>query len=131
MLEKARTEARMFCPSRAVGFLQPGQRVLLRYQAYPYQKFGHYDGVLENISRSAINPSALPSQLTGLTSLFGSSEPVYSITVSLKSQTITAYGAPVALQAGMLLEADVVIERRRLVEWVLDPLYTLTGKWQG
>jgi membrane fusion protein len=127
----AQLEAHMFCPSRAVGFLRPGQRVLLRYQAYPYQKFGHYDGVLENISRSAINPSALPTQLAGLTSLFGSSEPVYSITVSLKSQTITAYGAPVPLQAGMLLEADVVIERRRLIEWVLDPLYTLTGKWQG
>ena len=40
-------------------------------------------------------------------------------------------GKPVPLQPGMQLEADVLIERRRLVEWVLDPLYTLTGKWSG
>ena len=34
----------------------------------------------------------------------------------------------VDLQAGMQLEADIPLETRRLYEWVLDPLYTLTGK---
>jgi membrane fusion protein len=29
----------------------------------------------------------------------------------------------------MQLEADVLIEKRRLIEWVLDPIFTLTGKW--
>jgi membrane fusion protein len=33
------------------------------------------------------------------------------------------------LQPGMQLEADVLIERRRLIEWVLEPLFTLTGGW--
>jgi len=37
----------------------------------------------------------------------------------------------VPLQAGMQLEADVELETRRLYEWVLDPLYTLTGKQHG
>jgi len=41
------------------------------------------------------------------------------------------YGKPVALQPGMQLEADVLIENRKLIEWVLDPLYTLTGKIHG
>jgi membrane fusion protein len=31
----------------------------------------------------------------------------------------------------MQLEADVIIEKRRLIEWVLDPLFTLTGRWSG
>lgn len=127
----AQLEAHLFSPSRAIGFLRPGQRVLLRYQAYPYQKFGHYEGVVANLSRSAVNPGELPAQLAGLTSLFGANEPVYRITVSLASQTVTAYGQPVPLQPGMLLEADVVIENRKLIEWVLDPLFTLTGKWHG
>ncbi len=127
----AQLEAHLFSPSRAIGFLRPGQRVLLRYQAYPYQKFGHYEGVVANLSRSAVNPGELPAQLAGLTSLFGANEPVYRITVSLASQTVTAYGQPVSLQPGMLLEADVVIENRKLFEWVLNPLFTLTGKWHG
>jgi membrane fusion protein len=127
----AQLEAHLFSPSRAIGFLRPGQRVLLRYQAYPYQKFGHYEGVVANLSRSAVNPGELPAQLVGLTSLFSANEPVYRITVSLASQTVTAYGQPVSLQPGMLLEADVVIENRKLFEWVLEPLFTLTGKWHG
>ena len=124
----SKLEAHLLSPSRAIGFLQSGQRVLLRYQAYPYQKFGQYEGVVATTSRSAVSPSELPSQLSGLTSLYGN-EPVYRITVTLMSQTVTAYGKPVPLQPGMQLEADVVIESRRLFEWMLDPLYTLTGKW--
>jgi len=127
----AQLEANLFSPSRAVGFLQPGQRVLLRYQAYPYQKFGHYEGVLAHVSRSAMNPSELPAQLVGLTSVVGTDEPVYRVTVSLIKQTVMAYGQPMPLQPGMQLDADVVIETRRLIEWVLDPLFALTGKWHG
>jgi membrane fusion protein len=127
----AQLEAHLFSPSRAIGFVRPGQHVLLRYQAYPYQKFGHYQGVVATVSRSAVSPSEMPSHLTGLTSLYAVNEPVYRIMVSLERQAITAYGQSVPLQPGMQLEADVIIERRRLIEWVLDPLFTLTGKWNG
>lgn len=127
----ATLEAQLYGPSRAIGFVRPGQQVLLRYQAYPYQKFGHYAGIVDTVSRTAINPAELPPQLAGLTSLYGNTEPVYRITVSLASQTITAYGQAVPLQPGMQLEANIALERRRLIEWVLEPLFTLTGKWQG
>lgn len=126
----AKLEAHLFAPSRAIGFLKAGQRVLLRYSAYPYQKFGHYTGTVRFISRSALSPAELPPQLSGLTSMFGQTEPVYRITVALEKQSVTAYGKTVPLQAGMQLEASVIVEQRRLYEWVLDPLYTLTGKWK-
>lgn len=125
----SKLEAQLFSPSRAIGFVQPGQQVLLRYQSFPYQKFGHYEGTVASVSRSAISPAELTQQLAGLTSLFRTDEPVYRITVALASQAVTAYGRPVALQPGMQLEADVLIERRRLIEWILDPLFSVTGKW--
>jgi membrane fusion protein len=31
----------------------------------------------------------------------------------------------------MQLDADIVIERRKLIEWMFDPLFTMTGKWAG
>jgi membrane fusion protein len=132
----SRLEAHLYAPSRAIGFVHPGQRVLLRYQAYPYQRFGHYEGVVAAVSRAALSPTELPAQLAGLTSLTGvaagaAAEPIYRITVSLASQTVTAYGAEVPLQPGMTLEADVALERRRLFEWVLDPLYAVTGRQRG
>lgn len=125
-----RLEAHLYTPSRAIGFVRPGQRVLLRYQAYPYQKFGHYGGEVASVARSALNPAELPAQLSGLASgSERSGEPVYRVTVRLDSQHVTAYGKPVALQPGMQLEADLLVERRRLIDWVLDPLYSFTGKW--
>jgi membrane fusion protein len=123
----SKLQAELFSPSRAIGFVQIGQHVLLRYEAFPYQKFGFYEGYVVDVSRSALSPSELPQQLSGLTSLYGSTEPVYRISVGLAKQTATAYGQPVALQPGMQLEADVLIETRSLIEWALDPLYTLTG----
>jgi membrane fusion protein len=135
----AKLEAHLYSPSRAVGFVRPGQRVLLRYQAYPYQKFGHYEGEVVSVSRSAVSPGELPPQLAGIPSITGpngvgvgaGAEPVYRITVKLERQAVTAYGEQVPLQPGMQLDADVALETRRLFEWVLDPLYTLTGKSQG
>ena len=40
-----------------------------------------------------------------------------------------AYGSATPLQAGMRVDADIFIESRRLIEWVFDPLFTITGKW--
>ena len=122
-------QAQLFGPSRAMGFVRPSQRVTLRYEAFPYQKFGHAEGVVASISRFAISPAELPQQLSGLTSLCGANAPVYRITVTLPRQTVSAYGGAMPLQPGMQLEADVLTERRRLIEWVLEPLFTLTGSW--
>jgi membrane fusion protein len=40
---------------------------------------------------------------------------------------VIAYGEAVPLQPGMQLEADVLMGTRRLYQWVLDPLHSLTG----
>jgi membrane fusion protein len=111
-------------PSRAVGFIEPGDTVLLRYQAYPYQKFGHQTGRVARISRSALSAAELQS-ISGFNS---NGEPLYRVTVRLARQAVTAYGKPEALRPGMLLEADVLGERRRLIEWIFAPLYSVTGR---
>jgi membrane fusion protein len=123
----SKLEAQLFSPSRAIGFVRTGQRVLLRYQAFPYQKFGHYEGIVASVSRSAVSPGELTQQLANLASLYGQNEAVYRITVSLASQTVKAYGEAIPLQPGMQLEAAVLIESRPLIEWVFDPLFTVTG----
>jgi membrane fusion protein len=124
-------QAQLFSPSRAIGFLKEGQRVLLRYEAFPYQKFGFHEGVVVSVSRSAMSPAEMTQQLAGLTALYGTNEPVYRINVELAQQTVTAYGNSVPLQPGMKLEADVLLESRRLVEWMLEPLFSVSGKLIG
>jgi membrane fusion protein len=122
----ASMQAQLYAPSKAIGFVKQGDPVLLRYQAYPYQKFGHAKGVVTEVSRTALLSNELNSNLS--TNNNGTNEPLYRITVNLASQTINAYGKPQPLQAGMLLDADILQDKRHLYEWVLEPLYSLTGK---
>lgn len=120
----SKLQAQLLVPSRAIGFIEPGDSVVLRYQAFPHQKFGHQRGTVLRISRSAITPG-------GLGALVGEvqgGEPYYRVVVGLSAQSITAYGKAEPLRPGMLLEADILGERRKLYEWVLEPLYSLTGR---
>ncbi len=113
--------AELFVPSRAIGFVSVRQFVAIRYAAFPYQSFGSQAGKITEISRTLINPqeSGLANQLE---------EPVYRVLVDLESQHVNAYGKQMPLQSGMALEADVSLERRRLIEWVFAPLLSVTGR---
>ena len=115
-------KAELYVPSRAVGFVKVGDSVLLRYQAYPFQKFGQYGGKVAEIARTALQPSEL--QLLGMPN-----EGLFRLRAGLDSQSVTAYGEKIPLQDGMQLEADILLETRKLYEWVLDPLYTISGKY--
>lgn len=118
-------QAHLYAPTRAIGFIRPADHVLLRYQAFPYQKFGQAKGVVSSISRTALSASEIVGAPTSASS---NGEPLYRITVILARPTITAYGKSQPLQAGMLVDADILQEKRKLYEWVLEPLYSLTGK---
>ncbi|MFQ6403871.1 HlyD family secretion protein [Methylophilus sp. 'Pure River'] len=123
----ARLEAHLFAPSRAVGFVRPGVPVRLRYQAYPYQKFGQATGRVVSVSKTAL-PASEIFTMGNPAGNNQNNEPYYRISVVLDQQAIVAYGVRQPLQPGMLLDADVMLERRRLYEWVLEPLISLTGK---
>ena len=117
----AALEAELLVPTRAAGFIKPGQSVALRYQAFAYQRFGHHQGEVLRVGRSVIQPgeASVPVSV---------SEPVYRVTVRLPAQQVQAYGQAMNLQAGMAVDADIWIDRRRVIEWLFDPLLSVTGR---
>lgn len=119
----AEFEAEVYAPSRAIGFIRPGMQVLLRYQAFPYQKFGQYSAHVTEISYSGLYPQEISIPVAGLPA----GEFLYRIRLKLDRQTVLAYGKPVQLKAGMLLDANIVLDHRKLYEWVLEPLYSISG----
>ena len=119
----ARLEAHLYTPSRSMGFVRDGQVVLLRYLAYPHQKFGSQRARVAVVSKNPLPPGDL-----GFTPPDGSREPLYRIKAVLDAQSINAYGRPEPLQAGMQVEADVLLDRRRLIEWIFEPLLSLAGR---
>lgn len=109
--------AELFVPTRAVGFIRPGQEVRLAYEAFPHQRFGVGRGEVIQVSQTVLAPSeiSVPGLLLN--------EPVFRVRARLERQQIEAYGEQIALQPGLLLSADIVLERRSLIEWAFDPIF--------
>ena len=123
----AKLQAQLFAPSSAIGFVRANQTVQLRYQAFPYQKFGHQSGSVVQVSRAPLQASELAGQpLAAAAAAAG--EPLYRITVAIDKQSVNAYGQAQALSPGMQLEGDVQLDRRRLIEWLFEPVLGIAGR---
>jgi membrane fusion protein len=110
-------QAQLFFPTRAFGFVRPGQQVRILYDAFPYQKFGTYRGSVTKISHTILTGN----ETTGPIAL---KEPAYRVTVGLERPDIDAYGLKMPLQPDMLLKADIILEQRSLMRWLLDPVFS-------
>lgn len=129
-------EVQLYTPSRTAGFVSVGQNVLIRYQAFPYQKFGLHHGTVTDVSKTPFAPNELPANLasTILSNAqqniqgFNSNEALYRIKVRLEKQSIDAYGKQQMLKPGMTLEADVVQDSRKIWEWVLEPVLAVVQR---
>jgi membrane fusion protein len=108
-------QAQLFFPTRAFGFVRPGQQVRILYDAFPYQKFGTYRGSVTNVSQTILTGNDATGPIT-------LKEPAYRVTVAPERPDIDAYGLKMPLQPGMLLKADVILEQRSLMRWLLDPV---------
>ncbi|MGD8912931.1 MAG: HlyD family efflux transporter periplasmic adaptor subunit [Candidatus Thiodiazotropha sp.] len=117
-------DIQVFIPSNAIGFLKNGQQVKLRYDAFPYQKFGVYAGELTELTHIDVSLQEMQLRFPHLMEKYQGMT-FFRATVRPESQTIQAYGKQVSLKAGLTLEADIHLERKRLIEWVFDPVLAL------
>ncbi len=115
-------EAELLAPSRAIGFVQPGQDVLISLQAFPYQRFGTVRGTVRTVSSTVISPNEVGFQGLRI------EEPVFRIRVTLGRETMMAYGQAIPMQPGMLASAEIVFDRRSLMAWLFDPIYAVVGR---
>lgn len=127
---EAELTAHAYISPRQAGFIEPGQTALMRYAAYPYQKFGSAQAQVLDVAKSPYAIQELPAHVaSALQDSTSAGELFYRVTLKLESQNLTVYGVPQPLQVGMLLEADIIQDKRRLYEWALEPVYSVTGKW--
>lgn len=110
--KNSRLIAKVSVPSSAMGFIHSGQKVLVHYAAYPYQKFGSYNGVIFSISEA---------------SMVKKDEKVndnfYEISINLESQFVDVYGGKIKIKPDMSIDVDIITEKRKLIEWILEPFF--------
>lgn len=107
-------EAHLVAPSDAIGFAAAKQAVRMRVAAYPYQKFGYLTGKVRVVEQGPLMDAPGANK--------PGNEPFYRIAVQLDRQSIHAYGKERAFKAGMRVEAVIRQERRRLIQWLFDPV---------
>jgi membrane fusion protein len=112
----------LLVPTRAIGFVAKGREVVLRYEAFPFERFGQYRGTVQEVSQTVWSPGDRVGPLA-------IKEPVYRVTVALEKQTVTAGTQEVSLKSGMLVNADILLDKRSLLEWLFEPVLQLRGRF--
>ena len=113
--------AELLVPTRAIGFVTKGAEVVLRYDAFPHERFGQYRGVITGIGNNVWTQGERIGPLSAR-------EPVYRVDVQLERQSVAALGQEFPLRPGMLVNADLLLEKRTLLEWLFEPVLQLKGR---
>lgn len=114
--------AQLLVPVQAAGLIEAGQALNIRYDSFPYQKFGLHGGDVSTVSDTVLLPDEL------LNAPVTVREPVFRVSATLKQTSIQAYGKELSLKPGMTLSADVELSERTLLQWLLEPIFSLNGR---
>jgi membrane fusion protein len=123
-------QAELLAPSNAIGFVHEGERVLLRYSAFPYQKFGEYWGTVVTVSHAALSPDQVQGLLAGASPV-NQTGPFYRVIVKPDSQVVNIYGEDHTLPASMQVQAYALLDQRPLYQWIFQPLYDIARAAHG
>ncbi|PTR28423.1 membrane fusion protein [Luteibacter sp. OK325] len=118
--------ARLLVDSRIIGFVRDGTHVAIRYQSFPYEKFGTHKATVFRIPGSAT-----VTQQSLSASIVSAVDPIYRIDAKIADQNVSVYGTNEPLKAGMGVTADLMLDRRKLIEWMFEPLVGLGKRMES
>jgi len=113
--------ARLYIPSRNIGFLKKGDHVIIKYDAYPSHRFGYYYAFIKEVNLTILTDDKEDKPIHV-------GEPYYKIKAELEKPYVTLYGKKENLSHGMTLTAVITGEKKKIWQWVLDPIYSYYGE---
>lgn len=113
--------AEVWVSNEDIGFVRPGQQVKLKFAAFPFQKYGMSEGVVEYVSADAADGAT--NNAAPATDRNGKPMPlVYKALVTMKSMTLEMNGQHHRLGAGMQTNAEILLGKRTVAEYLLSPV---------
>lgn len=114
-----------FVQNKDIGFINVGQRVAVKLEAFNFTDFGLIEGIVTNISRDAIDQSQQPAG----SSRDSSGRPiqpglVYAAKITLPCAPADPNRAPLCdrVQPGMAVQAEIKTGKRRIIQYLLSPI---------
>lgn len=105
----------LYLPSRVMARVRPGLEVRIFYDAFPHRRYGVAAGRIEAVSNTVYRPEEIPTPL-------GAEEAAYRALVALDKQQVEAFETEFPLRSGMTFQAEIILERQSLVQWLLEPM---------
>lgn len=96
--------------NKDIGFIQVGQEVVIKIEAFPYTRYGYMTGTIKHISFEAINDENLGLAFSG--------------TILMDRNYLNIEGRKINLMAGMAVSAEIKTGDRRVIDYLLSPLKT-------
>ncbi|WP_171923414.1 HlyD family secretion protein [Salmonella bongori] len=107
----------LFLDSSSIADVTCGGRVTIKYDSYPFQKYGVYQGVIKDIGRYPVDPSVIESSY-GLKY----SSPMYRITIQPDRNDVVYAQHSYLIPSGSHVHADILLDKKMLITWLFEPL---------
>ena len=111
-------EAEVSVNARDIGQVSAGEEARLKFDAYPFQKYGTADGNIRTISRDAFNPSAAGDPQAQASS---GGQPFFKARIPVVDAGLAA-SPDIRLLPGMTVTAKIKVGTRSVISYFLYPL---------
>lgn len=112
----------LWLPNNSIPYIRIGDQVNLRYDAFPYEKFGQFSGKIQSISHVPAAESELAKYASAPKDAHSS---VYKVLIQPKQHQIPWQGRHLSLSAGMQTQSTVFLEQRPIYQWMIAPFYKI------
>ena len=121
----------LWVPNDAVPYISAGDKVNIRYEAFPAEKFGQFSATVKTISRTPASTQEMLTYKGAPQNTLGTSVPWYKVIVKPENQIIYYDGKSLPLENGMKAESTLFLEKRRIYQWMLSPFYDMKHSATG
>ncbi|WP_199635534.1 HlyD family secretion protein [Serratia sp. PAMC26656] len=121
----------LWVPNDAIPYIVAGDKVNVRYDAFPAEKFGQFAGTVSVISRAPASPQEMRTYQGAPKEALTAAVPYYKVIIIPEKQAITYDGKRLSLENGMKAQSTLFLEKRKIYQWMLSPFYDMKHSATG
>ncbi|MEG7473347.1 HlyD family secretion protein, partial [Serratia marcescens] len=117
----------LWVPNDAIPYITAGDKVNVRYDAFPAEKFGQFAGTVSVISKAPASPQEMRTYQGAPKAALTAAVPYYKVIVMPEKQAIAYDGKRLSLENGMTAQSTLVLEKWTIYQWLLSPIYDMNN----
>ena len=122
----------LWAPNESVPYISVNDKINIRYEAYPYQKFGQFSGEIMSISNVPASSQEMSTYSSSPLSQNNINyQAYYKVMVSLDKQQMVKFNSKIKLTNGMKADITLFLEKRPIYQWMLSPFYDIQKSITG